>query len=374
MICPAGIGEDQQGIARKGRFMRTPEEEKQAVIEWLEHPSELGKKPHAIEFTSQFTTEDGIECMIFKYKKSLVSPWLLAISSESGIFSEQEKYDPATEKEDALKLVEFLKQYWKNKANEVREKEEKAKDGGRFVGFVLLKNPEWSAKKFEQTFKEDWGIELSDGGSEDDQTKVYAVSETGARTMLAVALMPAPVPDKEAEYAAQYNFMWKDAVAVTQTHTAHIIVSVFGADDPKEGGKLFVKTIASLCRDENTLGAYYNEVVYEPKFMYAVSDMIKQDMFPLLGLVWFGIVRSANGVSAYTCGLKNLGKDEIEVIDSKEVPSELHNFMMCIAGYVVDQDVILHDGETIGFTNEQRLKIVKSAGVNVAGESLKILY
>ena len=48
--------------------------------------------------------------------------------------------------------------------------------------------------------------------------------------------------------------------------------------------------------------------------------------------------------------------------------------MMCIAGYVVDQDVILHDGETIGFTNEQRLKIVKSAGVNVAGESLKILY
>ena len=354
--------------------MRTPEEEKLAVINWLEHPSELGKKPHAIEFTSQFTTEDGIDCMIFKYKKSLVSPWLLAISSESGIFSEQEKYDPATEKEDATKLVEFLQQYWKNKAAEVEEKKQRASEGGRFVGFVLLKNAEWSARKFEQTFKEEWGFELPDGGSEDDVTRVYPVPETGAKTMLSVALMPAPIPNGEAEYAAQYNFMWKDAVAVTKTHGAHIVVAVCGADDPKEGGRLFAKVIASLCRDENTLGVYFNEVVYEPKFMFAVSDMIKEGMYPILGLVWIGIVRSANGVSVYTVGLNNFGKDEMEIIDSNEVPSELHNFMTSLAGYVVDQDVILHVGETVGFTNEQRLKLVKSKGVNVEGESLKILY
>ena len=192
--------------------------------------------------------------------------------------------------------------------------------------------------------------------------------------MLAVSLMSAPVPGNEAEYAAQYNFMWKDAVEVTKTHGAHLLVTVFGADDAKEGGILFVKAMITLCRNENALGAYYNEVVYEPKFMFAVSDMIKSGMFPLLGLVWFGIVRSENGVSAYTCGLKNLGKDEIEVIDSKVLPSELHNFLMSIAGYIVDQDVILRDGETIGFSNEQRLKIVKSEGVNVGGESLKILY
>ena len=141
--------------------MRSPEEEKIAVSEWLEHPSELGKKPYAIEFTTRFTTEDGIECMIFKYKKSLVSPWLLAISSDSGIFSEQNKYDPSTEKEDALKLIEFLKQFWKNKASEVEDKEKRAKDAGRFLGFVLLKNAEWSGKKFEQAFKEEWVIDIA---------------------------------------------------------------------------------------------------------------------------------------------------------------------------------------------------------------------
>ncbi len=354
--------------------MRTPEEEKQAVIEWLEHPSELGKKPYAIEFTKQFTTDDGIECLIFKYKKSIMSPWLLAIASESGIFSEQNKYDPSTEVEDAVKLVEFLKQFWKNKAAEAGEKEERAKEAGRFVGFVLLENSDWTCHGFEKQFKEDWGIELSDNESKDDITKVYMVPEAGPKTMLAVSLVPAPVPKGEADFFAQFNFMWKDAVEVTKTHKAHLIVTVFGADDPKEGGVLYVKAIASLCRDANTLGAYYNDVVFEPKFMFAMADMIKAGQFPLMGLVWFGLGRSVNGVSAYTCGLRKLGKDEIEILDANEQPSELHNFIMCVAGYVVDQDVILHDGETIGFSNEQRLKIVKSEGVNVKGDSLKILY
>ena len=45
-----------------------------------------------------------------------------------------------------------------------------------------------------------------------------------------------------------------------------------------------------------------------------------------------------------------------------------------IVGYVISEDVILHDGETIGLTAEQRLKITKSAGVNVEGESFKIAF
>ncbi|SEP87057.1 hypothetical protein [Butyrivibrio sp. TB] len=80
---------------------RSIEEEKQAVIEWLMYPSELGCKPKAIKYTKQFKTNDGIECKIFKYKKSMFSPLLLAISSESGIFSEMQRYNPSTEIEDA---------------------------------------------------------------------------------------------------------------------------------------------------------------------------------------------------------------------------------------------------------------------------------
>ncbi|WP_397347120.1 DUF4261 domain-containing protein [Paenibacillus sp. 32O-W] len=40
----------------------------------------------------------------------------------------------------------------------------------------------------------------------------------------------------------------------------------------------------------------------------------------------------------------------------------------------MEQDVTLRDGETIGFSAEQRLPITRSAGVYVNGDSLKIQF
>ena len=37
---------------------------------WLVDPAELGRKPATIEYTASFEDEDGIKCMIFKFKKS----------------------------------------------------------------------------------------------------------------------------------------------------------------------------------------------------------------------------------------------------------------------------------------------------------------
>ena len=37
--------------------------------DWLSDPSELGKKPTKIEYTNAFADEDGINCLVFKYKR-----------------------------------------------------------------------------------------------------------------------------------------------------------------------------------------------------------------------------------------------------------------------------------------------------------------
>ena len=41
-----------------------------------------------LEYTNAFADEDGINCLIFKYKKNAFGKWLLGIVSESGTFSE----------------------------------------------------------------------------------------------------------------------------------------------------------------------------------------------------------------------------------------------------------------------------------------------
>ena len=83
---------------------------------WLADPSELGRKPAKIEYTASFEDEDGIKCMIFKFKKSFFGKWLLGIVSESGTFSEMKEYNSATETENAKALLHILKEYWKKMA------------------------------------------------------------------------------------------------------------------------------------------------------------------------------------------------------------------------------------------------------------------
>ena len=59
--------------------------------------------------------------------------------------------------------------------------------------------------------------------------------------------------------------------------------------------------------------------------------------------------------------------------------SELHNTLLGICTYLISEDVTLHDGETIGFSAEQQLRITQSpaiAGAIAGGaeETLKIAY
>lgn len=62
-----------------------------------------------------------------------------------------------------------------------------------------------------------------------------------------------------------------------------------------------------------------------------------------------------------------LGFDEMEVIDSTAAPSEIRDFFINIAGCVINGNVILRDGETIGFSAGQKLPITKNRGVAVDG-------
>ena len=99
------------------------DEVKEATLElekWLSDPHELGHKPSKIEYTNLFEDEDGIKCMIFKYKKSFLGKWLLGIVSESGTFSEMKEYNKDTEMEDAKKILKMLKKYWKEMAKKMQ--------------------------------------------------------------------------------------------------------------------------------------------------------------------------------------------------------------------------------------------------------------
>ena len=60
------------------------------------------------------------------------------------------------------------------------------------------------------------------------------------------------------------------------------------------------------------------------------------------------------------------------MLDTRAEPEDLRGFVLDIASYVLEQDVTLRDGETIGFSEGQKLPITRSAGVGQEGMTLKI--
>lgn len=72
--------------------------------------------------------------------------------------------------------------------------------------------------------------------------------------------------------------------------------------------------------------------------------------------------------------MRSFGYDEMEVLNSGASLQELADLLSSIASYVITEGMVLNDGETIGFSAEQKLPITKSGGVAVGSSSLKIKF
>ena len=193
----------------------------------------------------------------------------------------------------------------------------------------------------------------------------------------AVSLMTCPIPNGEAEVNAENNYMWPEAVEVAKEHCAHIMVAVLGKDEKLlEKGKLYTKLVSACCRQKYATGVYTSGVVFEPRFYEGLADMMKEDELPIFNWIWFGLYRSEVGLNGYTYGMDVFGKEEMEVLNADAEPEDLRDFLASLASYVLACDVTLQDGETIGFSADDKHTITRSPGVSLPEEqmTLKIGY
>lgn len=93
----------------------------QDMTQWLSYPTELGKEPAEIECTNEFDYLD-MTYYIFKFKdNSSDTKWMLGVcggyeenaTQNCGhTFSFLNEYNSNTEKEDAIEIIERIRQCW----------------------------------------------------------------------------------------------------------------------------------------------------------------------------------------------------------------------------------------------------------------------
>ena len=241
-----------------------------------------------------------------------------------------------------------------------------------FVGFVLLDEVRFDAEKYVKNLKEDWGMSYDFEITHDNSTII--ADNNGM--ILTASLMPAPIPDNEAVEQAKTNYRWDGAVEAAERHKAHLLVSVINREDMDniEGAKHYVKLLANATKQEGCLGINILGTVIHPQMYYDFAKLYDEnDDFPIENIVYIGLYGDENNtVSGYTYGLEQFGKKELEIIKSSEEAEEVYNFLASISDYIITRDVVLNDGETIGFSEEQKIQISVSEGIALDGETIKL--
>ena len=276
------------------------------------------------------------------------------------------------EDEDAPAVIQECQKEIDKRGKAADEDESDTDRTGVFTGFVLLSKGEWDKQQFIRDIKEKWDIPVDayDASEEkDDDALVFEVGDM----LAAVSLNNYPIPGGEAEVNAENNYMWEDAVKVAREHRAHILVAVLGKEkDLLEKGRLFTKVVAACCRQKYATGVYTSGVVFEPRFYEGFADMLKGDELPIFNWIWFGLWRNEKGLNGYTYGMEAFGKDEMEVLGADAEPGDLRDFLASLASYVLENDVELHDGETIGFTADDKHAITRSPGVGLPEDQMTL--
>ena len=241
-----------------------------------------------------------------------------------------------------------------------------------FAGFVLLERADFDAEKYVKDLKKDWGIDYDFEITHDNNTII--ADNNGM--ILTASLMPAPIPDNEAIEQAKTNYRWDGAVEAAERHKAHLLVSVInrGDMDNIEGAKHYVKLLANATKQEGCLGINILGTVIHPQMYYDFAKLYDEnDDFPIENIVYIGLYGDENNtVSGYTYGIEQFGKKELEIIKSSEEAEEVYNFLASISDYIITSDVVLNDGETIGFSEEQKIQISVSEGIALDGETIKL--
>ncbi len=196
---------------------------------------------------------------------------------------------------------------------------------------------------------------------------------------VALAYMPAAIPDNEVESVAEFNYFWENGVEEAGEHKAHVLIMLLNAgENLVKENFVFTMLSSALLNNSESIGIYLgSRTLALSKDFYQINAemMLEEELtLPLYNWIYFGLRADDGKFSIYTYGMYDFEKKEMEIINSEHNLEELLEMMYNFVDYVLRFDVDLQDGETIGLSEEQKLKITESDGVYLDETTLKIEY
>lgn len=172
-----------------------------------------------------------------------------------------------------------------------------------------------------------------------------------------VALMPTPVPNREADEAAAFSVSSLGTGWTLPAHEAHLVVTLQSETSPLDSLLTFTSLLAAVAESSPAVGVYCGDAgaTHDPKFFIDVAreNCVESDI-----MVWNGVsvAKQPDGrTSLLSLGMKQLDLPDLWLI----APAEMNPLMMFfnLLQYVVDRGEPIPDGDTIGPTEDQKIPV-----------------
>ncbi|MEA1977876.1 MAG: DUF4261 domain-containing protein [Chloroflexota bacterium] len=213
----------------------------------------------------------------------------------------------------------------------------------------------------------------------DSDEKDNMLSFRVGSTDVIIGKMPSPIPWADLEGPCSTSFLWPDAADVLKQHKAHVIVTIHGQLNPLVLSTLLTQVTASvLATSPVALGVFWSNatlVVSKGIFIDFAIEFLPHGP-PLHIWVDFRVGKDSDKSSAgFTTGMVALGHMEFEAQNAPEPPGELRERFLALAGYVIEDNQVIKDGDTVGEDAIERIRVIYSnSAFGQEGKVMRLEY
>ena len=223
---------------------------------------------------------------------------------------------------------------------------------------ALGKGGKISASKFRDVWTSSWpGAPVPSKPEKKDNTVSFRVGDAD----IIYGLMPAPIPWSDLEGPCATSWLWPDASEQLRSHTKHVIVTVSSDASAIERARILTQATSVLlaCCDAAIGVLWCTSTVVMPSKMFQdfAVEMLPDHPTPYIWVDFRAGPGEEGKTSGFTSGLSELGLMDMETSNSPEPPGELRDRFFGLATYLIENGLVIQDGNTIGESAEEQIRI-----------------
>jgi hypothetical protein len=185
---------------------------------------------------------------------------------------------------------------------------------------------------------------------------------------ISVVLAPisVPIPSEDYHESAASSVLWPNAESALNTHKAHTILTVSGERSRVDLSTILTQvtaTVLSTCR--SSLGVFWcNSVKFIRKdIAIAIAEEVMPVEPPMDLWVDLNVCYADGSSKGYTKGLDELDLMDFEVLSAPLSKKELYQRLLDYSYYLVDNGLVIKDGNTIGSNEKEKILCVYAKSV-----------